>query len=114
MCSAEVKIQLFRTYCTSMYTSQLWWNYKKASMSKLIVAYNNAFRLLMGFPRDCSASGMFASFNLPSGQAILRHLIYKFIGRIDSCPNNLVANIIRSDHRWSSRMRAHWRSVLYV
>ena len=39
MCSTDVKVKSFRTYCSSMYTSQLWWDYKSASMSKLIVAY---------------------------------------------------------------------------
>ncbi len=26
MCSLDVKLKLFKTYCTPMYTSQLWWN----------------------------------------------------------------------------------------
>ena len=29
MCSLGVKLTLFRTYCSPMYTAQLWWNYKK-------------------------------------------------------------------------------------
>ena len=28
MCSLGVKLTLFRTYCSPMYTAQLWWNYK--------------------------------------------------------------------------------------
>ena len=29
MCSLSVKLTLFRTYCSPMYTTQLWWNYQK-------------------------------------------------------------------------------------
>ena len=114
MCSDDVKIKLFRTYCSSMYTSQLWWNYTKRAIKKLIVAYNNAFRMLMKLPRDCSASGMFANNRVPSGQAILRNLCFKFLGRTERSVNGLVKAIIDSDMRWCSRMRIHWYSMLYT
>ena len=45
MCSIEVKNTLFRSFCTPMYTCQLWWKFSVQSMHKLNVAYNNAFRL---------------------------------------------------------------------
>ena len=40
-CSMSVKIQLFNTYCSPMYTVQLWWNHTVASFHRLNVAYNN-------------------------------------------------------------------------
>ena len=45
MCSLGVKLTLFRTYCSPMYTAQLWWNYKKSTITKLqiIIAYHNIF-----------------------------------------------------------------------
>ena len=46
MCSIEVKNTLFRSFCTPMYTCQLWWNFSVQSMHKLNVAYNNAFRFM--------------------------------------------------------------------
>ena len=48
MCSIQVKLTLFRTYCSPMYTAQLWWSYKKSSMSKLLVSYHNIFKLFIG------------------------------------------------------------------
>ena len=47
-CSLEVKLTLFKSYCTSTYCSHLWANYSKASFSKLRVAYNNVYRHLLG------------------------------------------------------------------
>ena len=29
MCSLGVKLTLFRTYCSPMYTAEHWWNYQK-------------------------------------------------------------------------------------
>ena len=51
MCLDNVKVTLFRSYCSSLYTSQLWWNYRVNSIRKLYVAYNNAFRMLFRLPR---------------------------------------------------------------
>ena len=113
-CTEEVKIKLFRTYCTSFYTSQLWFNYTKKIMQKLIVAYNNAFRIFMKYPWDCSASGMFASHLLPSGQAILRKLRYKFMKRVEACENSLVRAINTSDLQWCSNMKRQWVNSLYL
>ena len=42
MCSAPVKCALFKAYCTPMYTAFLWCSYKKGSMRRLNVAYNDA------------------------------------------------------------------------
>ena len=56
MCTDEVNITLFRTFCCNLYTCQLWWNFTQAVMRKINVAYNNAFRMIMQLPRYCSAS----------------------------------------------------------
>ena len=114
MCSSNVKVTLFRAYCISMYTPHLWWNYTNAAIRKLYVAYNNAFRMLLKMPRDCSASGMFAENNVPSCQAVIRNLIFRFMTRLDSSSNTVIRAILDSDIMYNSRIRCHWRSLLYV
>ena len=62
MCSPVVKATLFRTFCSNMYCSQLWRDFKSCSITgirKLIVGYNHSFRYIMNYHRNCSASGMF-------------------------------------------------------
>ena len=44
-CSKEVKINLFRAYCTPLYTAPLWVKYKQKSIQKLQVAYNSRFKI---------------------------------------------------------------------
>ena len=114
MCSEQVKIKLFRAYCTPLYTSQLWFNYKQKTMRKLIVGYNNALRILLKLPWDCSASQMFAERHLPSAKALLRNLIYRFMKRLEVSSNALIIAIRNSDLHWSSRLKKHWHDTLYV
>ena len=38
MCSENVKVKLFKAYCTPLYTCQLWWNCPSSSAHKLCVA----------------------------------------------------------------------------
>ena len=107
MCSGTVKVTIFRSYCSSLYTSQLLWKYKVNSIRKLYVAYNNAFRMLFMLPRDCSASGMFAVHNVMSCPALVRKLVFVFY-------NSIVQAICASDIWWKSSIRANWNKLLYV
>ena len=45
-CSNAVKNVLFRSFCTPMYASQLWCNFRKSCMQRLRVAYNFGCRAL--------------------------------------------------------------------
>ena len=72
MCSMDVKVKLFNTYCSPMYTAQLWWNHTAYSFQRLNVCYNNILRrLLIRRPRYCSASGLFAECGIPNGKAVI-------------------------------------------
>ncbi len=59
MCSDEVKINLFRAYCTSFYTAPLWFKFKKESLCTLQVAYNDSMRILLKKTRWCIVSDLF-------------------------------------------------------
>ena len=92
-CSEEVKIKLFRTYCSNMYCSQLWCNYRNSVMQKLKVTYHNAMRWLCNLPSNCSASNMLVSRDLPSFEALRRKYIYGFVLRLDACNNSIIKNL---------------------
>jgi hypothetical protein len=59
ICSPDVKAKLFNAFCSNVYCGHLWSFYKKASLSRITVAFNNSFRRLMGCLKYCSASLMF-------------------------------------------------------
>ena len=83
MCSMDVKVKLFNTYCSPIYTAQLWWNHTACSFQILNVCYNNILRRLLRRPRFCCASGLFAECGIPNRKAVIRNLIYKFITRLN-------------------------------
>ena len=87
MCITDVKIKLFSTVCSSMYTAQLWWNHTVYSIHRLYVCYNNVFRRLFRLPKYCSASDMFAERLTPDFKAVIRNLVYKFMSHLDKSRN---------------------------
>ncbi|XP_063530746.1 uncharacterized protein LOC134741781 [Cydia strobilella] len=58
MCSQANSENVCAVKC---FTSSLWVNYTQKAYNALRVQYNDAFRMLLGLPRYCSASGMFAA-----------------------------------------------------
>ena len=104
MCSTEVKLTLLKTFCSPMYTAQLWWNYTAASIHKLYVAYNNVFRLLLRQLKYCNASTMFVENRVPNSKAVIRNSVNKFMLRLDASYNKLVIAIVNSDLKWLSRI----------
>ena len=49
-CSTDVKLELFKSYCPSFYCCYLWIAYKKSTFDRLRVAFNNAYRRVLGQP----------------------------------------------------------------
>ena len=70
LCSLNVKVKLFKTFCCIMYCCQIWSQYKD-TVRKLQVGYH-AFRRIMKYDRTCSASGMFVANNVMSFNEIWR------------------------------------------
>lgn len=110
-CSGEVKVNLFRAYCTPMYTAPLWVRYKKESLRKLQVAYNDCLRILLKQPRGSSASKLFCDLGINTFQATLERLMFKFICRLQGSQNNLIIQLTNprcSSVRYQSYMWKHW------
>ena len=114
-CTTEVKVNLFRTYCTPLYTAPLWVNYKRGSLQKLKVAYNDCLRILLKKPRSTRASELFCSFGLTTFMALLRNLTYKFMCRLDCSVNGLIRLMTDPSYssvRYTSTIRGRWHECL--
>ena len=114
MCTESVKSTLFRSFCTSLYTCELWWNYRSESLRKLCVAYNNVFRFLCDEPRNCNASHMFVSRGLPTCKMLIRKSIYDFMISTKRSCNTILQNIVGSDRIYTSPLLQHWILLLYA
>ena len=71
-CTIDVKLELFRPFCTSFYCCYLWTGYKKSTFNRLRVAFNNAYQRILDLPWRCSASGMNATYGIYNLEAIIR------------------------------------------
>lgn len=107
-CTAQVKVMLFKAYCTSLYTCSLWNRYTQRSLSALRVQFNNAFRVLLRLPRYCSASGMFADARVDGFHATLRKRCAATLHRMRGSQNSLLAVIAG---RWDSGLVRHCSSL---
>ena len=87
----------FLKTCSCLYTSQLWGTCLSRTMNRLNkVAYNDSLIMVLGIPRYCSASDMFAYTNVPSCQCVIRLTIYTFMKRIQCMKNKIVHSIVHS------------------
>ena len=74
-CSQDVKIELFRAYCSNMYAANLWCSYDTQHYRGIPVAYNNVFRELMQIDRRSSISYCFMMANVKHFKSIMRSCI---------------------------------------
>ena len=112
-CSIDVKIVLFNSYCTPLYCSYLWTDYRKTSFSKIRVAFNNAYRRIFGLSNRSSASAMYANYNICNFETILRKNIYNFIQRLENCTNSIIQVLMQSWHTKFEDWK-HWHKLLYT
>ena len=112
-CSASVKHKLFSAYCSNIYLFTLWAQYRRAAGRSIKVAYNNAFRIIMGFNMRCSASGMFAVSGVLNFSAMYRRHVFSFKCRLESSFNSIIMCLIGSDVYSSSKLKCLWHKELY-
>ena len=64
-------IELCRSFGTAIYCPYFWTVHKKATFSKINVAYSNVYRKLLGLCRRSSVSEMFVMNNISNFEAVL-------------------------------------------
>ena len=114
MCSVEVKTLLFRTYCTSLYTTHLWTKYTESTLRNFYTAYHNVMKLFIGLPKREHTRPICVSYDIPYGPALLRNLIYRFMCRLQESQNMILYIINQSDCQYDSPLRKKWNSLLYI
>ena len=103
-----LKIALFKSYCTTLYTSTLWCKYRRESLRN---AYNNIFRKLTHQARDCSASHMFVSRQLPTCKILIRRNVFGFMLNVHKSNNLILNSIVHCDILFTSPLWKHWRQL---
>ena len=114
MCTLETKLVLFNTYCSSMYSVQLWSNYTRTSINKLYTAYHNILKSLIGVSKREHTSPICVNLNVRSCPAVIRNLVFRFMNRLHTSNNRIINSICLSSCFYKSQMWKHWRSLLYI
>ncbi len=90
-CSDQIMKDLFREYCTYFYTAPLWVKFKKESLCKLQVAYNDCMDPAGGKNKmeQCKWSVLFKA-SVQSFTTLMRNLMYEFICRLGDLHNDTI------------------------
>ncbi|XP_049875569.1 uncharacterized protein LOC126373453 [Pectinophora gossypiella] len=106
-CSEQVKATLFKAFCQSFYTCGLWVSFTQRTYGALRVQYNNAFRMLFGLPRYCSASLMFAEAQINCFYTIMRKRCASLLRRVRASSNSILSV-------WTDQVKDSSSSKLYT
>lgn len=113
-CTEEVKISLFKTFCSSCYCCPVWSKFKVAALKKIHVAFNKVFKYLMGVRKDFSASTLFVAKGVDNFTILRRKLTYSLFSRPKCSHNQLIENIMHSNFFLKSSICKQWNTVLYL
>ena len=92
MCSPDVKVTLFKSYCSSMYTAHLWTNYTQTVINKLYTAYHNMLKLIIGVSKREHTRPICVSLEVSYCPALIRKHIFKLINQLtNSCNVFIIA-----------------------
>ena len=114
MCSVDVKLTLFQSFCAPMYTPHLWTNYNRTDISKLNRAYHNTLKMLLGVPKREHTSPICAILNVRTCPAVIRNFVFRFMVRLKKSSNSIINAIYGTSIYYKSSIRKQWRSLLYT
>ena len=112
-CSYHVKLQLFSSYCGSLYTCHLWCNYTVKQHREIRVAYNNVLEDWWVMRNFVVRVACLWRIEVTIDTRI-RRLVYGFYQRLNVSENFLVKCVVNSSAWLSSKLYAHWNKCLYV
>ena len=114
MCTVDVKVKLFKTFCAPLYCSHLWYNYSQSVMKKFTTVYHNLCKRFTNCSKYDSTGLICTVFNIPNCESAIRRSIYSFMNRLDTSLNLIIVSVLQSSLRYTERLRLHWWSKLFV
>ena len=80
----------------------------------LQITYHNILKMNIGLSKFESTSATCAITNTQFCQSVIRNLVYKLFCRLEKSKNTIVKALLSSSIVYSSRVRSHWRGLLYI
>ena len=115
LCSDQVKLKLFKTFCYNIYGGHLWTGYKTSDMQALVVSFNDVFRALFNVQRGVSMSEIYVFSGIDHLKVLLRKAMYRFRVRLLKSKNSIIDCITKSTYFCHmSSFSVLWTRELYV
>ena len=89
-CSVNVKCYLFKTYCSTMYCSGLWFNSTKTALTKMKIARKNSLHKFLGLPKSNSTSKMFVNLAILLFGKLLKTYVFSLKTPISESYNSFL------------------------
>ena len=96
-CDVNVKLCLFRAYCTQFYGCSTWKRFKITVMRRFEAAYVKCIKSFFGFERRYSVTKMFCDLGLPTFNTVIHNAQVRLYDRVDIHNNELVMHVF---HIW--------------
>ena len=113
-CSEDVRIKLFKSYCSSFYCLNLWCRFNVTSLKKVRSSYNKMFRKFLCVTKENMTCFMVEK-GIKTFNEIERHLIYSFRKRLLNCDTNvMISTICDSLFYLTSPIITYWNKRLFI
>ena len=96
-CTIDVKMELFRSYCSSSYCCSLWSDYQKSTYRNSTVTFT-----MENLHWRCSASAIDVNYNLPSLETVIIRNLFRFIQRLFIGQNLIIRAL---EHSWHIKIK---------
>jgi len=89
-CSWNVKIRLFKAYCTCFYNLGLWRTFNMTTLRRFHSCYNKCLKRFFGFSKHSSLTAALLQTGLPSSETVLHNARCRFQNMVLSSNNTIV------------------------
>ena len=115
LCNDNVKVQLFKSYCTGFYCAHLWDSdhFLKSSLKQVKLAFKRIFRHFFQLKQG-SITARMVELKCNTFDEIQRKSIFSFRNRILSSNNMLISTIVHSLYFVGSSLNGYWTRQLFM
>ena len=93
LCSLEVKLKLFKSFCICFYDIALWLNYSKTIFGRMKSCYTKCVKSFFNFHKYSSVTEVFMYLGLPLFDTIIHNSRLSLFNRVLRSSNSLVSSI---------------------
>ena len=94
-CSTQVKLRLFRTFCSCFYGIALWSKYSVQCINKFASCYIKCIKTFFGYAKYSSVTSMLLELGLPSFNTVVHNFSVSFNAQCIKC-NSFIVNVMTS------------------